>query len=409
MGSFSPAGITASAPEQRSAQRMVLPILIAIAFSHLLNDTVQSLIPAIYPLVKESFQLNYAQIGLITLTFQLTASILQPLVGMWTDKRPQPFALVAGMGATLLGLVLLSQAKSFPMIIGAVAFVGVGSSIFHPEASRMAYMAAGGRRALAQSVFQLGGNAGSALGPLLAALIIVPLGQATVGWFVVLPLIAMVVLWRVGRWYLRVMAIQTHRASRTAHVVRTSLPKARVIFIVSMLLLLIFSKQFYLASMTSYYTFYLIGRFGLSVQEAQVQLFAFLGAAAVGTLAGGLLADRLGYKNIIWLSILGAAPFTLLLPYADQFWTTVLAISAGFILASAFSAILVYAQLMIPGRVGLVSGLFFGFAFGMAGVGSAVLGRLADATSIYTVFTVCSFLPLIGLVCMFLPDQKRFG
>jgi FSR family fosmidomycin resistance protein-like MFS transporter len=388
---------------------MVLPILVAIAFSHLLNDTVQSLIPAIYPLVKESFQLNYAQIGLITLTFQLTASILQPLVGMWTDKRPQPFALVAGMGATLLGLVLLSQARSFPMIIGAVAFVGVGSSIFHPEASRMAYMAAGGRRALAQSVFQLGGNAGSALGPLLAALIIVPLGQATVGWFVVLPLIAMVVLWRVGRWYLRVMAIQSHRASRTAPVVHTSLPKRKVVFIVSMLLLLIFSKQFYLASMTSYYIFYLIGRFGLTVQEAQVQLFAFLGAAAVGTLAGGLLADRLGYKNIIWLSILGAAPFTLLLPYADQFWTTVLAVSAGFILASAFSAILVYAQLMIPGRVGLVSGLFFGFAFGMAGVGSAVLGRLADATSIYTVFTVCSFLPLIGLVCVFLPDQKRFA
>lgn len=388
---------------------MVLPILFAIAFSHLLNDTVQSLIPAIYPLVKESFQLNYAQIGLITLTFQLTASILQPLVGMWTDKRPQPYALVAGMGSTLLGLVLLSQARSFPMIIGAVAFVGVGSSIFHPEASRMAYMAAGGRRALAQSVFQLGGNAGAALGPLLAALIIVPLGQATVGWFVVLPLIAMVVLWRVGRWYLRVMAIQAHRASRMTQVLRTSLPRTKVIFIVSMLLLLIFSKQFYLASMTSYYIFYLIGRFGLTVQEAQVQLFAFLGAAAIGTLAGGLLADRVGYKNIIWLSILGAAPFTLMLPYADQFWTTVLAVSAGFILASAFSAILVYAQLMIPGRVGLVSGLFFGFAFGMAGVGSAVLGRLADATSIYTVFTVCSFLPLIGLVCVYLPDQKRFG
>jgi FSR family fosmidomycin resistance protein-like MFS transporter len=404
-----PSALASQASVQAAAGRTVFPILVAIAFSHLLNDTVQSLIPAIYPLVKESFQLNYTQIGLITLTFQLTASILQPLVGMWTDKRPQPFALVAGMGSTLLGLVLLSQAKSFSMIIGAVAFVGVGSSIFHPEASRMAYMAAGGRRALAQSVFQLGGNAGSALGPLLAALIIVPLGQATVGWFVVLPLIAMVLLWRVGRWYLRVMAIQSHRASRTAPVVRTSLPKRKVVFIVSMLLLLIFSKQFYLASMTSYYIFYLIGRFGLTVQEAQVQLFAFLGAAAVGTLAGGLLADRLGYKNIIWLSILGAAPFTLLLPYADQFWTTVLAVSAGFILASAFSAILVYAQLMIPGRVGLVSGLFFGFAFGMAGVGSAVLGRLADATSIYTVFTLCSFLPLIGLVCVFLPDQKRFA
>jgi FSR family fosmidomycin resistance protein-like MFS transporter len=404
-----PSALVSQASVQAAAGRTVFPILVAIAFSHLLNDTVQSLIPAIYPLVKESFQLNYAQIGLITLTFQLTASILQPLVGMWTDKRPQPFALVAGMGSTLLGLVILSQASSFAMIIGAVAFVGVGSSIFHPEASRMAYMAAGGRRALAQSVFQLGGNAGSALGPLLAALIIVPLGQTTVGWFVVLPLIAMVVLWRVGRWYLRVMAIQAHRRSRTPQLVNTSLPKRKVVFIVSMLLLLIFSKQFYLASMTSYYTFYLIGRFGLSVQDAQIQLFVFLFAAAVGTLAGGLMADRVGYKNIIWLSILGAAPFTLLLPYADQFWTTVLAASAGFILASAFSAILVYAQLMIPGRVGLVSGLFFGFAFGMAGVGSAVLGRLADATSIYTVFTVCSFLPLIGLVCVFLPDQKHFG
>ncbi|MEX1131615.1 MAG: MFS transporter [Flavobacteriales bacterium] len=409
MGPPQLASTSAPVAPLRSAERMVLPILVAIAFSHLLNDTVQSLIPAIYPLVKGSFQLNYAQIGLITLTFQLTASILQPLVGLWTDKRPQPFALVAGMGSTLLGLVILSQASSFAMIIGAVAFVGVGSSIFHPEASRMAYMAAGGRRALAQSVFQLGGNAGSALGPLLAALIIVPLGQATVGWFVVLPLIAMVVLWRVGRWYLRVMAIQAHRRSRTPQVVRSSLPKKKVVLIVSMLLLLIFSKQFYLASMTSYYTFYLIGRFGLSVQDAQIQLFVFLLAAAIGTLAGGLMADRVGYKNIIWLSILGAAPFTLLLPYADQFWTAVLAASAGFILASAFSAILVYAQLMIPGRVGLVSGLFFGFAFGMAGVGSAVLGRLADATSIYTVFTVCSFLPLIGLVCVYLPDQKRFG
>lgn len=392
-----------------SAERTVFPVLFAIAFSHLLNDTVQSLIPAIYPLVKESFQLNYAQIGLITLTFQLTASILQPLVGHWTDKRPQPFALVAGMGSTLLGLVVLSQATTFPMIIAAVAFVGVGSSIFHPEASRMAYMASGGRRALSQSVFQLGGNAGSALGPLLAALIIVPLGQATVGWFVVLPLIAMVVLWRVGRWYLRIMAIHAHRGPRNPKVAHSSLTRRRVILIVSMLLLLIFSKQFYLASMTSYYTFYLIGRFGLSVQDAQLQLFLFLFAAAIGTLAGGLLGDRIGYKNIIWLSILGAAPFTLLLPYADQFWTTMLAISAGFILASAFSAILVYAQLMIPGRVGLVSGLFFGFAFGMAGVGSAVLGRLADATSIHTVFTVCSFLPLIGLVCIFLPDQKRFA
>jgi len=398
----------AAAP-YRTAERTVYPVLFAIAFAHLLNDTVQSLIPAIYPLVKEGFGLNFAQVGLITLTFQLTASILQPLVGHWTDRRPRPFALVAGMGATLAGLVLLAQASTFALLLVAVGLVGVGSSIFHPEASRMAYMAAGGRRALAQSVFQLGGNAGAALGPLLAALVIVPLGRAHGTWFVVLPLIAMLVLWRVGLWYLRVMAIRARRGPAGPRTCRSSLPRRRVTLIVAVLLLLVFSKQFYLASMTSYYTFHLIGRFGLSVRDAQMHLFLFLFAAAIGTLAGGLLADRIGYKNIIRLSILGAAPFTLALPYADLFWTGVLAACAGFILASAFSAILVYAQLMIPGRVGLVSGLFFGFAFGMAGVGSAVLGRLADATSISTVFAVCSVLPLIGLLGVYLPDQKRFA
>ncbi len=392
-----------------AAQRTAYPVLLAIAFSHLLNDTVQALVPAIYPLVKASFQLSYAQIGLITLTFQLTASILQPLVGHWTDKHPRPFALVGGMASTLIGLVLLSQAHSFPMILGSVALVGVGSSIFHPEASRMAYMASGGKRSLAQSVFQLGGNAGSALGPLLAAAVVVPFGQATVGWFVVLPLIAMVVLWRVGRWYLRILAIRERRPVTGTGPTRSALPRRKVVLIIATLLLLIFSKQFYVASMTSYYTFYLIGRFGLSVQEAQVQLFLFLFAAAIGTLLGGFLGDRIGYKRIVWASILGAAPFTLALPHADLFWTGVLAFLAGFVLASAFSAILVYAQLLIPGRVGLVSGLFFGFAFGMAGLGSALLGRLADATDIDTVFRVCSFLPLLGLFCWYLPDQKRFA
>lgn len=389
------------------ADRTAFSVLFAIAVSHLLNDTVQSLIPAIYPLVKESYQLSFSEIGLITLAFQLTASILQPLVGHWTDRRPQPFALVGGMVFSLAGLLLLAWAGSFHSLLLAVGLVGIGSSIFHPEASRMAYVASGGKRALAQSVFQLGGNAGSALGPLLAAAIIVPLGQAKVSWFSLLPLIAMVVLWRVGRWYLRMMALRTHRQARQPVVQRKPVPRKQVISVVTILLLLIFSKQFYLASMTSYFTFYLMGEFGLTVQAAQIQLFLFLFAAAVGTLVGGLLGDRLGYRTIIWISILGAAPFTLLLPYADAFWTTVLAVVAGFILASAFSAILVYAQLLIPGRVGLVSGLFFGFAFGMAGIGSAVLGALADATSINTVFTVCSFLPLLGLLCAFLPKEQR--
>lgn len=390
-----------------TAQRTAYPVLLAIAFSHLLNDTVQALIPALYPLVKASYRLSYAQIGLITLTFQTTASILQPVVGHLTDKHPRPFALVGGMGSTLTGLILLSQASSFALLLVAVALVGIGSSIFHPEASRMAYLASGGKRSLAQSVFQLGGNTGSALGPLLAALIVVPLGQATVGWFVVLPLLAMAVLWRVGRWYLRVLSIRA-RGARNNAARGSALPARKVALIVATLLLLIFSKQFYVASMTSYYTFYLIGRFGLEVQQAQLMLFLFLLAAAIGTLLGGFLGDRIGYRNIVWASILGAAPFTLALPHANLFWTGVLAFLAGLVLASAFSAILVYAQLLIPGRVGLVSGLFFGFAFGMAGLGSALLGRLADATDIDTVFAVCAYLPLLGLLCWWLPDQKHF-
>lgn len=389
------------------AERTAYSVLGAIALSHLLNDTIQSLIPAIYPVVKDSFQLTFAQVGLITLTFQLTASILQPLVGHWTDRKPQPFALVGGMAFTLFGLLALSMASTFTTILIAVGLVGVGSSIFHPEASRMAYVASGGKRALAQSVFQLGGNAGSALGPLLAAAIIVPFGKGQVAWFAVLPLIAMVQLWRVGGWYLRMTALRAHRQGRRQVASVAPLPRGRVIATVGVLLLLIFSKQFYLASMTSYFTFYLMGKFGATVQDAQVHLFLFLFAAAVGTLIGGLLGDRVGYRTIIRFSILGAAPFTLLMPYAGPGWTVVLAMLAGLILASAFSAILVYAQLLIPGRVGLVSGLFFGFAFGMAGLGSAVLGRLADATDMNTVFNVCSYLPLIGLLCVWLPREQR--
>lgn len=388
------------------AERTAFPVLVAIAFSHLLNDTIQSLIPALYPLVKDAYNLSFSDIGLITLAFQMTASILQPVVGHLTDRRPQPFAMVGGMVFTLGGVLLLARAGSFHSILMAVALVGIGSSIFHPEASRMAYVASGGKRALAQSVFQLGGNAGAALGPLLAAAIIVPLGQSRISLFALLPLIAMIVLWRVGKWYLRMMALRTHRQARQPAVSRAPIPKKHVFGVISILLLLIFSKQFYLASMTSYFTFYLIGKFEMTIQAAQIQLFLFLLAAAVGTLAGGLLGDKVGYRTIIWISILGAAPFTLMMPYAGPMWTIILSMLAGIILASAFSAILVYAQLLIPGRVGLVSGLFFGFAFGMAGIGSAVLGALADATSINTVFAVCSYLPLIGLLCVFLPRER---
>lgn len=388
------------------AERTAFPVLFAIAFSHLLNDTIQSLIPALYPLVKDAYNLSFSDIGLITLAFQMTASILQPIVGHMTDLRPRPFALVGGMVFTLGGLLLLAWAGSFHSILVAVALVGVGSSIFHPEASRMAYVASGGKRVLAQSVFQLGGNAGSALGPLLAAAIIVPLGQTRISLFSLLPLVAMFVLWRVGKWYLRMMALRTHRQARKPVVRHMPIPKKQVLGVLTILLLLIFSKQFYLASMTSYFTFYLISKFEVTVQAAQIQLFLFLLAAALGTLVGGLLGDRVGYRTIIWFSILGAAPFTLMMPYAGPMWTIILSMVAAIILASAFSAILVYAQLLIPGRVGLVSGLFFGFAFGMAGIGSAVLGALADATSINNVFAVCSYLPLLGLLCVFLPKER---
>jgi FSR family fosmidomycin resistance protein-like MFS transporter len=383
--------------------KTVFPILFAISFSHLLNDTLQSLIPAIYPLVKKSFSLNFAQIGLITLTFQLAASLLQPFVGVYTDRKPQPYSLAIGMGFTLLGLVTLSRAPSFGVLIISVAMVGIGSSIFHPEASRMAYMASGGRRGLAQSLFQVGGNAGSSIGPLLAALIIVPYGQSNIIWFSVLALLAIIILINVGGWYKRKIKIKARRpVAETLHV--QALPREKVIMSVLILLVLIFSKYFYMASMSSYYTFYMIHKFGVSVQTSQVYLFIFLFSVAAGTLIGGPLGDRFGRKYVIWASILGVAPFTLLLPHANIFWTAVLTIPIGLILASAFSAILVYAQELIPGKVGMVAGLFFGFAFGMGGLGSALLGRLADQTSIEYVFQVCAFLPLIGIITGFLPD-----
>lgn len=386
------------------AEGTIYSILLTISFSHLLNDTIQSLIPSIYPMVKSSFHLSFAQVGFITLTFQLAASLLQPFVGFYTDKKPQPFSLATGMGFTLVGLVLLSMAWSFAWVLISVGLIGMGSSIFHPEASKVAYMASGGRRGLAQSIFQVGGNAGSALGPLLAALIIVPSGQRSIVWFSLLALLAIIVLSYIGKWYQQnIHRIQPKAGRKTGegHVV---LSRKKIVFSIMILLVLIFSKYFYLASMSSYYTFYLINKFGLSVQSSQVHLFIFLAAIAGGTLFGGPIGDYFGRKYVIWFSILGVAPFTLLLPHVNLLWTTIFSVFIGFILSSAFSAILVYAQELLPGKVGLVSGLFFGFAFGMGGIGSAVLGVLADHTSIQYVYQVCAYLPLIGLLTGFLPD-----
>jgi FSR family fosmidomycin resistance protein-like MFS transporter len=392
---------------QKVAENTVFAVLIAISVSHLLNDTIQSVIPAIYPILKDSFHLSFTQIGLITLTFQLTASLLQPFVGLYTDHRPQPYSLAVGMGFTLVGLLVLSRASNFPMILCSAALVGMGSSVFHPEASRLARMASGGRHGFAQSIFQVGGNAGTSLGPLLAALIIVPRGQHSVGWFSVVALVAIIVLANVGHWYKEnLFRIKLGGQAKDREGFR-AMPRAKVVWALSVLIALMFSKFFYLASMTNYFTFYLIGKFHLSVQEAQLHLFLFLFSVAAGTIIGGHLGDRFGRKYVIWGSILGVAPFTLLLPYANLFWTGALTVIIGVILASAFSAILVYAQELVPGKVGTISGLFFGFAFGMGGVGSAALGRLADHTSINFVFLVCSFLPLIGLLTAFLPNLSK--
>lgn len=391
---------------RNSVEKTVFPILFALSFSHLLNDTIQSLIPAIYPIVKADYNLSFSQIGLITLSFQLAASLLQPVVGLYTDKKPQPFSLAIGMAFTLCGLIVLSLSNSFHVILMAVALVGVGSSIFHPEASRMAYMASGGKRGLAQSVFQLGGNAGSSIGPLLAAWIIVPHGQFSVIWFSLIALLAIVILSNVGRWYKGRIRLAS-AGKKKIPVLSQGLSKGRIISSIVILLVLIFSKYFYMASLTSYFTFYLMSKFNVSVQSSQIYLFVFLFSVAAGTLAGGPIGDRIGRKYVIWFSILGTAPFALLLPYANLFWTGVLIVPIGIILASAFSAILVYAQELIPGKVGLVSGLFFGFAFGMGGIGSALLGELADRTSITYVYGICSFLPLIGLLTGFLPNIEK--
>jgi len=392
---------TSAALASDIAEKTIFSILLSISFSHLLNDTIQSIIPSIYPIVKDSFHLNFSQIGIITLVFQLTASLFQPLIGLYTDRKPQPYSLAAGMVFTLLGLIILSQARTYSLLLVAVAVIGTGSSVFHPEASKVAYMASGGRRGLAQSIFQVGGNMGSSLGPILAALIIVPFGQSSILWFSILALLAIIVLINVGSWYTQHLNM---RKKVTAISKGHDLSKAKVAWAVVILLILIFSKYFYMASITSYFTFYLMDKFSVSIQTSQVYLFLFLFAIAAGTFLGGPIGDRVGRKYVIWFSILGVAPFTLLLPYANLFWTTVLSILIGVILASAFSAILVYAQELIPGKIGMISGLFFGFAFGMGGLGSALLGMLADVTSIDYVYHVCAFLPLIGVLTVFLPD-----
>lgn len=396
-------GFDMSDPKQ-IAQQTVFPILFAISFSHLLNDTIQSLIPAIYPLVKDTYKLSFSQIGLITLTFQMAASLFQPFVGLYTDKKPQPYSLAIGMGFTLIGLITLSLSTGFYFMLLSVALIGTGSSIFHPEASRMAHAASGGRRGLAQSIFQLGGNAGSSIGPLLAAWIIVPYGQFSVIWFSIIALLAIMILSWVGKWYKGYIINLKAKQDGKLNVLTNNFSRNKVVGAVIILLVLIFSKYFYMASLTSYFTFYLIGKFQVPVQTSQIYLFIFLFSVAAGTLIGGPVGDRFGRKYVIWFSILGTAPFALMLPYASLFWTGVLIVPIGMILASAFSAILVYAQELIPGKVGLVAGLFFGFAFGMGGIGSALLGKLADRTSIDYVFHICAFLPLIGIITGFLPN-----
>ncbi len=382
-------------------QETALGILGAISLCHCLNDLMQSVLPAVYPILKSSYALDFGQIGLITFANQATASLLQPVVGLFTDRRPKPYSLPIGMTFTLVGLVLLSVAPTFLAILLSVAMVGIGSSIFHPESSRVARLASGGRHGFAQSLFQVGGNTGSAAGPLLAAFIIVPNGQRSIAWFAAVALLAIAILSRVSVWYRAHLAAP---ARTTMASVKAALPNARVKWALVILVLLVFSKNVYLASLTSYYTFYLIQKFGLSVQSAQIHLFVLLGAVAAGTFIGGPVGDRIGRKYVIWVSILGVLPFTLALPYANLFWTEILTVVIGLILASAFSAIVVFAQELVPGRVGTIAGIFFGFAFGAGGLGAALLGQLADATSIDTVYKVCSFLPAIGLLTAFLPN-----
>lgn len=393
---------TAAETQQRPLST-AFTVIGALSFCHLLNDMMQSLLPALYPVLKNGLHLDFGQIGMITLVYQLTASLFQPLIGLYTDRRPMPYALAFGMGFTLTGLLLLSAATSFAMLLLSAGIIGLGSSVFHPESSRIARIASGGRHGLAQSLFQVGGNAGSAIGPLAAAFIVLPNGQRSVAWFALAALLGMVLLTKVGAWYSRHNERQARSRHQVAHV-EAPFARNKVIGVLSILIVLIFSKYFYLVSLTSYYTFYLIDRFHVSVASSQIHLFVFLAAVAVGTIVGGPVGDRIGRKYVIWFSILGVLPFTLLLPHANLFWTGVLTVPIGLILASAFAAILVYAQDLVPGKVGMVSGLFFGLAFGMAGLGAAVLGHLADVTSVEFVYRVCAYLPLFGILAAFLPN-----
>jgi len=389
-----------------AAQGTAVAVLAAISVSHMLNDVIQSLIMAIYPMLKENLALNFHQIGLITFTFQFTASVLQPVVGYFTDRYPTPYSLVIGMGSSLVGLILIAFATSYLFVLAAAALIGMGSSVFHPESSRVARLASGGRHGLAQSVFQVGGNFGTALGPLFAAFIVLPYGQHTIIWFSLVALIGMVLLAIIGTWYGKTLKLK--RVSMAEE--REAMAKAthgKVARSIAILMALTFSKHFYLVSITSFYIFYLIHTFGISVQNAQLHLFLFLAAVAAGTVIGGPIGDRIGSRRVIWWSILGVLPFTLALPYVGLFWSAVLSVIIGLILASAFPAILVYAQALIPGRVGMVAGLFFGLAFGIAGIGAAVLGWLADVTSIEFVYHICAFLPAIGLLAAFLPETAK--
>lgn len=388
-----------SSPQPRTA----LPVLVALSVCHLLNDLLQSLLPALYPLLKNSYSLDFRHIGMITLANQVTSSLLQPVVGHYTDSRPHPYSLSVGMGFTLTGLLLLATAHAYPWLLVAAALVGVGSSIFHPESSRIARLASGGRHGLAQSLFQTGGNFGTSLGPLLAAVVVLPRGQGSVAWFSLVALVAIVILWRIGRWY---WTTGQDRRRMAAHLQPGhGLPRDRVRRLLAILLALVFSKYVYVSSFVSFFMFFLIDRFGVSLSQAQFHLFGFLGAVALGTFIGGPVGDRIGRKPVILISIVGVLPFTLMLPYANLFWTTVLSVIIGLVLSSAFSAILVFAQELVPHRVGLVSGLFFGFAFGVAGAGAGILGWLADVTSIRVVYQVCSVLPAIGLLGFLLPDR----
>lgn len=388
-----------------NATATVFPILFAISFSHMLNDMIQSVIPSIYPMLKENYALTFGQIGLITLAFQLTASIFQPFVGMYTDKRPNPKSLALGMFFSLMGLISIAFFSSdFYSILISVSLIGLGSSIFHPESSRVAQLASGGKKGLAQSIFQVGGNTGTAVGPLLASIIIIPFGQKYIGWFGVIALMGIVILTYVGRWY---GANIVAKSSKNSVVIQNPLPRKKVVFSVSILMILLFSKYFYSASISNYYTFYMIEKFGVSVENSQIYLFIYFASVAFGTIIGGALGDKYGRKLVIWISILGVAPFTLLLPHMEIVGTVILSVIIGIIISSAFSAILVYATELIPGKVGMVAGLFFGLAFGLGGIGSAVLGQLADKTSVEYVFSICAYLPLLGIVTWFLPNIEK--